>query len=284
LLRLGVQVSISGKIYKAVDRAAELGCNTMQIFSRNPRSFRRKPHDKPDIEEFRKRRSQAKISPLVIHTVYTLNLASANKRFYRFSIRDFIRDLQDAQALGAELVVTHVGSFKRSSYEQGLNRVIGALEKILARTPASITLLLENISGSGHWIGSRFSEMAYIIDKLGKPSNLGICLDTCHVFSAGYNIREEEGLSGMVGEIDSLIGIDKLKIIHLNDTRDKLGSRRDRHWDIGQGEIGKEGFKRFINHPSLRDIPFILETPKKKDDDDARNLEVVRKLYDGALL
>ena len=280
MLRLGVQVSISGKIYKAVDRAAELGCNTMQIFSRNPRSFRRKPQLASDIDEFRKRRKEAKISTLAIHTVYTINLASSDKRFYRFSIRDFIRDLHDAKNLGAELVVTHVGSFKRSSYEEGIKRVIGALEKILAKSPKGITLLLENISGSGHWIGSRFAELAYIMDKLGKPSNLGLCLDTCHVFSAGYNIREEEGLANLVTEIDSLLGLDRLKLIHLNDTKDKLGSRRDRHCDIGEGEIGKEGFKRFINHPAIRNVPFILETPKKKEGDDSRNLAAVRKLYD----
>jgi deoxyribonuclease-4 len=279
MLRLGVQVSISGKIYKAVDRAAELGCNTMQIFSRNPRSFRRKPQLGADIDEFRKRRKEAKISPLAIHTVYTLNLASSNKRFYRLSIRDFIRDLHDAKNLGAELVVTHVGSFKRSSYEEGIKRVIGALEKILSKAPQGITLLLENVSGSGHWIGSRFAELAYIMDKVGKPSNLGLCLDTCHVFSAGYNIKEEEGLDNLVTEIDSLLGLDKLKLIHLNDTKDKLGSRRDRHCDIGEGEIGKEGFKRFINHPAIRDVPFILETPKKKEDDDLRNLNMVRELY-----
>ncbi|MBN2119825.1 MAG: deoxyribonuclease IV [Candidatus Omnitrophica bacterium] len=283
MLRLGVQVSISGKIYKAIDRIVELGCNTMQIFSRNPRSFRRKPQEKDDLDEFVKRRKKADINPLAIHAVYTLNLASYNKRFYRFSVRDFIRDMHDAHDLGAELMVTHVGSFKRSTYQDGIKRVIEALDKILKKSPPSVTLLLENISGSGHWIGSHFSELAYIIDKLGRPKNLGICLDTCHVFSAGYNLSEEEGLNNLVTEIDSLIGLDRLKLIHLNDTRDTLGSKKDRHWHIGEGQIGKEGFRRFINHPKLRTVPFILETPKKEETDDTRNIEAVRSLYDGRL-
>ena len=251
----------------------------MQIFSRNPRSFRRKPQEPDDVKEFRRLREAANIYPLVVHTVYTLNLASSNKIFYRFSIRDFIRDLADAQNLGAELVVTHIGSFKRSSYQHGLDRAIQALDKILKKAPSGITLLLENISGSGHWIGHRFSELSYIIEKLGKPPNLGVCLDTCHVYSAGYNIREEEGLNGLVTEIDSLIGLDRLRLIHLNDSRDKLGSRRDRHFHIGEGEIGMEGFQRLINHPKLREVPFILETPKKEDADDLRNLQTVRKLF-----
>jgi len=281
LLRLGVQVSIAGKISKAVDRAAELGCNTMQIFSRNPRSFRRKPQDGEDIRDFRKRREEEKIYPLAIHAVYTQNLASSNKIFHRISIRDFIRDLGDAQNLGAELVVTHIGSFKRSTYQEGTRRVIKALDTILKRAPYGITLLLENTSGSGHWLGSRFSELAYIIDKLRGPKNLGICFDTCHAFSAGYNIRDEEGLSGLISEIESLIGMDRLKLIHLNDTKDKLGSHKDRHQDIGQGQIGLDGFRRIVNHPKLNKTPFILETPKKADEDDLRNLETVRSLYEG---
>ena len=281
MLRLGVQVSISGRIYQAVDRAAALGCNTLQIFSRNPRAFRKKPLNRADAREFRKRREKAGLFPLVIHSVYTQNLASASKRFHGVSIRDFIKDLGEAKALGADLVVTHTGSFKRSTYEKGIMRVIEALEVILKKTPEGITVLLENTSGSGHWLGHRFSQLAYIMEKVGKPKNLGICLDTCHAFSAGYNIREQEGLGKLVTEIESLIGLERLKLIHLNDTRDRLGSRRDRHWHIGQGQIGEDGLSRIINHPKLRDLPFILETPKRADEDDLSNLETVRRLYEG---
>ena len=283
MLRLGVQVSIAGRIYKAVERAAELGCNTMQIFSRNPRSFKRRLYLPEEIKEFRERRKKTKIYPLFIHTVYTLNLASSDSRFYRLSIRDFIRDLGEAQNLGAEFVVTHIGSFKRSSRQEGLSRVIRALEKILKKIPFSLKLLLENTSGSGHWLGADFKEIAYIIEELGRPENLGICLDTCHAFSAGYNLREERGLSQLISEIDYFIGLERLRLIHLNDSKDKLGSRRDRHFHIGEGQIGEEGFRRIINHPKLKNLPFILETPKNKEEDDFKNLEKVRRLYEHKL-
>ena len=283
MLKLGVQVSIAGKIYKAVDRARELGCNTMQIFSRNPRSFKRKYLNKKDIEEFRKRRKEAKINPLIIHTVYTQNLASSNKRFYNLSIRDFIKDLGEAQSLGAEFVITHMGSFKKSTLKDGLRRVILALERILRKTPYNINILLENTSGSGHWLGSKISQIGYIIENLGKPKNLGMCLDTCHAYCAGYDIRTEKGLNILLEEIEHFVGIERLKVIHLNDTKDPLSSHKDRHWHIGEGRIGLEGFKRIINHPLLKRLPFILETPKKEEEDDLRNLETVRRLYNSSI-
>ena len=279
MLRLGVQVSISGGLSKAIERAKILGCNTIQIFSRNPRSFKRVLRTEEEIEEFREKRRQAKIYPLFIHTVYTLNLASPDARFYRLSIRDFIRDLKDAQHLGSEFVVTHIGSFKGSSREKGIKRVIRALENILSKMPSSLTLLLENTSGSGHWLGADFKEIAYIINSLGKSEKIGVCLDTCHAFSAGYNLREARGLRELLGEIDDYIGLNKLKLIHLNDSQDKLGSYKDRHFHIGEGYIGEEGFRRIINHTQLKNLPFILETPKKKEEDDFRNLEKVRRLY-----
>ncbi len=279
MLRLGVQVSISGRLSKAVERAKVLGCNTIQIFSRNPRSFKRVLRAEEEIEEFKKKRREARIYPLFIHTVYTLNLASSDTRFYRLSIRDFIRDLRDAQDLGAEFIVTHIGSFKRSSRQKGIKRVIRALENILGKMPSSLTLLLENTSGSGHWLGADFKEIAYIINSLGKPKKIGVCLDTCHAFSAGYNLREAKGLRELLREIDCYIGLDRLRLIHLNDSQDKLGSYKDRHFHIGEGYIGEEGFRRIINHTQLKNLPFILETPKKKEEDDFRNLEKVRRLY-----
>jgi deoxyribonuclease IV len=280
-IKVGVHVSISGRIANAVEQAVRLGCNTFQMFSRNPRSFKRKRLSKDDIGEFRRLKEKSKISPAVVHAVYTQNLASKDKRLHNLSIRDFIKDMAIAEGLGAELVVTHLGSYKGSSYDAGVKRVLYALDKILKKAPTGVTLLLENISGSGNWIGARFSEMAKIIDSLGKPDNLGICLDTCHAFCAGYDLKEDEGLNILVKEIDSLIGINKLQLIHLNDARDPLGSKRDRHADIGKGFIGKEGISRIINHPLLRNIPFVLEPPKESDEDDLRNIKSVRDLYKG---
>ncbi len=279
MLKIGVQVSIAGKIYKSVERAVSLGCTAMQIFSRNPRSFKRKILTADDIDIFRRARKNAGLSPLVIHAVYTQNLAASDDKFHRRSVESLIKDLKDAAALDADFMVVHPGSFKGSTYDKGIKKVVYALGEILKTAGSNLTVLLENVSGSGSWLGSRFSELAFIIDKVGCPENLGICFDTCHAFSAGYDIRQDEGLRNLISEIDSSIGADKVKLVHLNDTRDSLGSHKDRHYHIGQGQIGLEGFKRLINHPKFKDKPFILETPKKNDNDDIMNLEVVKELY-----
>ena len=256
----------------------------MQIFSRNPRQQRKDLIDSQDAARFKKLAKKEKISPVVIHSPYLLNLASSRQSFYKITIREFIIDLSEADKLGASYLVTHMGSYKGGTESGGLLRVANALNKILKETKGLKTkILLENTSGSGDWLGYTFSHQGLIFKKIHQPDRVGICLDTAHAWAAGYKVNQKAGLEEMVEEIDKEVGLQMLKVIHLNDTREELNSRRDRHYDIGKGKIGERGFSRIINHPKLKDSAFILETPKEKEGDDLENLRVVRKLYNHEL-
>jgi deoxyribonuclease-4 len=280
LLKLGVHVSIAGKIYNSVERATEFGCNTMQIFSRNPRQWRKASLEEEEVETFKKKVKKAKINPVVIHIPYTLNLASSKHKFYKITIREFILDLLEADKLKADYLVTHIGSFKGGTEKGGLLRIVNALKKILKETKDVKTMvLLENTSGSGHWLGYNFSHLRFILEGLDWNERIGICLDTAHAWAAGYKIDDIKGVNSLVEEIDREVGIARLKVIHLNDTKEDLGSKHDRHYAIGEGKIGKKGFSAILNHSKLKDLPFILETPKKSEEDDIKNLKTVRKLY-----
>ena len=282
MLRLGVHVSIAGKIYKSIDRAVELGCNTMQIFSRNPRQWRKSLLSDEDVERFKREVKKSKINPVVIHIPYLLNLATVRRSFFKITIGEFISDLIEADRLEADYLVTHMGSYKGGTEEGGLSRIIQALNKILKETKEVKTkVLIENTSGSGHWLGYKFSHQKIVLDGLNRPEAVGICLDTAHAWAAGYKIDEPRGLKALLDEIDQEVGLERLKVIHLNDTQEELGSLRDRHFDIGKGKIGRKGFNLIVNHSKLRELPFILETPKNSDDEDKENLNVVRSLYKG---
>ena len=276
---LGVHVSIEGKIYQAIDRAQELGCNTMQIFSRNPQRWRDAALAAPDIEEFKRRREKSKIKLIFVHIPYLINLASPNPRLYKVSIKAYIEDILEAQKLKIDYIVTHMGSHKDTSEQAGIKRLIRALNKILEATKNSrVGILLENTAGSGSWLGYKFTHQRMILGGLKNKERVGLCIDTAHAYLAGYDISTRKGLKLFLDEIEEMVGISLVKLVHLNDTADKLGSHHDRHEHIGKGNIGLEGMKRIINHPKLRGLPFILETPKKAIGDDAMNLNTVKKL------
>lgn len=259
MLRLGVHVSIAGKIYKSVDRATELGCNTMQIFSRNPRQWRKTALSEEAIRVFKKKVKKANIIPVVIHIPYLLNLATVKRSFFKVTVREFIADLIEADKLSADYLITHMGSFKGGTEKGGLLRITQALNKILKETRGIKTkVLLENTSGSGHWLGYKFSHQRFILERLNRPKAVGICLDTAHAWAAGYRINHPKGLDSLLAEIDQEVGLKRLKVIHLNDTKEELGSLRDRHYGIGGGKIGRRGFNLIVNHPRLRDLAFIL--------------------------
>jgi deoxyribonuclease-4 len=276
---LGVHVSTAGGINEALGRASELGCNTMQIFSRNPQQWRESSLSQEDIDSFRRKRAKLKISPFFVHIPYLINLASPNPNLYKASIEAYIEDIQEAQKLKVDYIVTHMGSHKNTTEEEGLERLIKALNKILQKTAtAEVKLLLENTAGSGSWLGYTFSHQARVLREVEDKKRIGLCLDTAHAYLAGYDLSTKEGLERMLDEIDTLVGADTIKLIHLNDAKDKLDSHRDRHEHIGKGNIGLEGMRRIINHPLLRDLAFILETPKDSDDADEKNLKVVKSL------
>lgn len=279
MLKLGVHVSIAGNIYKAAERAQKLGCSTMQIFSRNPRQWRKTSLSSEDIKLFKARVKSARIKPVVIHIPYTLNLAAVKKSFYKITIREFIADLIEAGKLGADYLVTHMGSYKGGTERGGLLRMVNALNKILKATEGvKTTILLENTSGSGNWLGYKFTHQGFVLERLNAPQRVGLCLDTAHAWAAGYKIDNAAGLNELLEEIDRATGIERLKVIHLNDTPEGLGSFKDRHLAIGEGKIGVRGFKGLLNHPRLKRLAFILETPKASENDDLKNLRTVIKL------
>ncbi|MBM3248223.1 MAG: deoxyribonuclease IV [Candidatus Omnitrophica bacterium] len=278
-MRLGVHVSIADKIYNSIDRAKGLGCNTMQIFSRSPREFRGIPLKLGDCEEFKRRRKKSNIKPIFVHMPYLVNLASPDNKLYRTSIKLYIDSIKDADALGAEYIVTHMGSHKGSGEENGLRRFSNAIDAILDKTKGSkVSILLENTSGSGFSLGHNFHQQKIVIDQIEDKSRIGICLDTCHAFTAGYDIATKEGLKETVAQLDGQVGLKYLKLIHLNDARDDFGTLRDRHEHIGKGKIGMEGFRNIVNHPKLKNVPFVLETPKASEKDDIMNLKAIRSL------
>ncbi len=276
---LGVHVSGAGRIYESLNRAHDLKCQTMQIFSRNPQQWQVEPLNTKDIEEFKSRRKKFKINPVFVHISYLINLASPNPRLYAGSVRAYIEDMREAEKLEVDYIVTHMGSHKETSEEAGIKRLVAALNKILDKTAGSrVGILLENTSGSGSWLGYKFEHQEKILAGLKEKSRVGLCLDTAHAYLAGYDLSTKAGLESMLDEIERLVGIKLIKLIHLNDAHGALASHHDRHDHIGKGSIGLEGMKRIINHPKLKNIPMILETPKDEESSDTMNLALVRKL------
>ncbi|MDD5108498.1 MAG: deoxyribonuclease IV [Candidatus Omnitrophica bacterium] len=277
---LGVHVSGADKIYQTLDIAHSLGCDTMQIFSRSPQSWRNGSQIAPeDIKEFIARRKKYKIDPVFIHISYLINLASPDVRLYHGSIQAYIEDIQEADKLGADYIVTHMGSHKETTEDAGIKRLVEALNKIIEKTKDSkVGILLENTSGSGSWLGYRFYHQHKIIKGIKEKSRVGLCLDTAHAYLAGYNLKTKAGFEKMIDEIDEMVGAKLIKLIHLNDAAGELGCHHDRHDHIGLGHIGLAGMKRIINHSKLKNIPMILETPKSTKNSDRENLALVRKL------
>ncbi|MDP3786436.1 MAG: deoxyribonuclease IV [Candidatus Omnitrophota bacterium] len=275
-MRLGVHVSIAGHIYEAADRAAQLGCNTFQIFSRNPRGWETTELDPEDAEEFKKRCKSHKISPVVVHIPYLINLCSPEDDLWKKSLDAYIEDIKRADMLGADYFVTHLGSPKGKGIEYGIARFSKGMNEAVTSAKPKLMILLENTAGSGDSLGSKFEHLKSIMDNV--KWKLGVCLDTAHAFEAGYNDSTEVGLNAMIKQVDKLIGADKIKVVHFNDSKSEFDSHYDRHWHIGKGNIGAQGMRRIINHPKLKDCAFILETPKETDKDDKMNLTAVRKM------
>ena len=280
-VRLGVHVSIAGSLERSVDRGLELGCNTFQIFSRNPRSWARTPLRADVGEAFISARRKTDIKPVVVHSSYLVNLASSDDSIVSKSIESLKEDMERACLLGVEYVVTHIGSARGLTLSQGLKRVILALGDVLSKyRPGGPILLLENTAGHGDLVGGKVEEVGSIISELGDD-RIGFCLDTCHAFARGYELRSDSALDFLEEKVEREIGLDRLRLIHLNDSKGDIGMHRDRHEDIGAGYIGLEGFRRMLRHSLFRGRPWILETPRESDEDDRRNLAVVRGIVAG---
>jgi len=276
--RLGVHTSIGGGIHLSVKRANVLGCNTVQIFSHNPRQWMVGIIPKDSVSLFKYLRKFHDIDPVFIHTSYLINLASSEDRIREKSKELLIRELNLADLLGGDYVVLHPGSASGDAEGVARRRAIGALREVSTVKVWKARVLLENTAGERGDISCTMKDLHEIIKMTDSPVIGGICLDTCHAFQAGYELRSVEGLSRLAEEIKVYIGAELVKLIHLNDSKRDFYSRVDRHEHIGEGAIGKEWLEKLINHPLFRNTPMILETPKKSDEDDIRNLDTVREL------
>ncbi len=277
-MRLGVHVSIAGGVLEAVARAKGLGCTTMQIFSRSPRGGPAPKLSAEDAKRFDQQRRAAGIDPLAVHGPYIINLASPESRMWAQSVRLYQEEYTRAQALGAQYLVTHVGSHRGEGETAGIQRVAEAVSRTLDRAQRRVMILLENTAGSGQGLGFQMEQLAEIRSRVQGAQRVGICLDTAHLFAAGYPIHTAKGLEELLETFDRVVGREQLRLIHLNDSKVPFASHVDRHWHIGKGHIGEEAFRRIVTHPRLRDVPFILETPKTTEVEDQRNLATVRRL------
>lgn len=274
-VRVGVHTSIAGGISKAVDRAASLNCTTLQIFSHNPRQWRKNSISPEEAKRFRLLRQKYDITPVFIHVSYLINLASRSTEILRKSIDLLSYELDNADAIDAEYIVLHTGSAAGQDGHKARARAAKAIGKAVSSHQHRASVLLENTAGEKGDITSSITALAEIIDICKCDLIAGICVDTCHAFSSGYDLTSGEGVEKLVGEIKKYIGLDKLKLIHLNDSKRPLGSGVDRHEHIGQGFIGIKGFRNLLRDARISKVPMVLETPKKNEGDDRRNLNKV---------
>lgn len=276
--RIGVHTSIAGGIHLSLERAHELGCTTLQIFSHNPRGWAVGRRTGDEIQAFRELRDRYDLAPVVVHTSYLINLASRDSNLLMKSIRMTVKEMDLADEIGADYVVLHTGSASGDDPGDARRKAAACLREVSGSGSWKAGLLLENTAGERGDITSRIRDLAEIMDAVPGELIAGICLDTCHAYSAGYDISSGKGIRSLFDEIESGPGREKLKVLHVNDCKGTLGSGRDRHEHIGEGAIGIKGFARLLNHPYVADIPLILETPKKTEEDDPRNLRTIMEL------
>jgi deoxyribonuclease-4 len=276
--RLGVHTSIAGGLHLSLESAKALGCNTVQIFSHNPRGWAVKTISEEDVAIFKLLRQRFNISPLYIHTSYLINMASRDNILRKKSINLFVIEMDRASAIGADYVILHAGSASGDDRHIARERAIGALNEVASIGRWKAGLLIENTAGERGDISSTIVDLSEILAGVRRTLISGVCIDTCHAFAAGYEIRNDIGIQKISNEIKKYIGLDKVKLIHLNDSKCDVGSGIDRHEHIGLGKIGATGLRQFINFTSFKDIPLILETPKKKESDDVINLKKVRDM------
>ncbi len=282
MMRLGAHESIGGGLHKAFDRAQSVGCETLQIFVKSNRSWAVKPLTEKDIERFKAKAEETGIQPVVAHTSYLLNLGTPDDTLWKRSRDTLIIELERCEALGVPYLVLHPGSHVGTGEEAGLARVAQALGEVHAATPGfRAQILLETTAGQGTNLGYRFEHLGWLLEHTPTGERMGVCLDTCHVFAAGYELRTPEGYADTMEAFDRIVGLERLLALHLNDSKGDLGSRKDRHEHIGKGHIGLEGFRHVLNDSRLANLPGLLETPKSDDlHEDRENLVVLRSLVE----
>jgi len=279
-MRFGFHISIAGGFSKIVERALLRGCETIQFFSRNPRGWKYSPLNKKEVEEFRSSVRSSTLFPVFLHMPYLPNIASFKSKFYKRSIRSIATDLHRAELLGAQYLIVHIGHRMESPEDQAIEAVSQGIDQAFERVKNEVILLLENTAGQGTEIGSSFDQIKKIIEGVHDHQRMGVCLDTAHTFEAGYDLSNKDGIDRTLEKFDQTIRLKRLHLLHLNDSKTPLGSRKDRHWHIGEGYIGLEGFRNLVNHPLLNHLPGIMETPRKDTVEDLKNMKVIRSLVE----
>lgn len=287
--RLGAHLSIAGGLPRAVDRAEASRCEALQIFTKSAGQWRARPLPRDEIVRFRQRVEESGIRPVIAHNSYLINLAAANPALRAQSIAALGEEMDRAEALGLDGLVMHPGSYTTGDEAGGLRLIADGLRGLLrARRRMRLRILLEHTAGQGTNLGHRFEHLRSILEDLGGTERVGVCLDTCHLLASGYDLRSPDGYAGTFRLFDRIVGLGRIKVFHLNDSRRPCGSRIDRHEHIGKGCLGLDPFRRLLHDPRFADLPMLLETPKldtpesrrRSDLDpwDARNLRTLRRL------
>ena len=274
-MHLGAHVSCSGGIHTAIDRIEQIGGDAVQLFTQSPRAWRPTNHDPANLERFKERRAEVGLQGVVCHALYLVNLASPNDEIYEKSVTTMRHTVDVACAIDADAVVFHVGSHLGSGFEAGLDRVLPAIEQVLDRCSDTTWLCMENSAGAGGTIGRSLDELATILERLDRHPRLGVCLDSCHLYVSGYDVTDREELDRLLDELDGTIGLDRLRCLHVNDSKAPLGSNRDRHDNVLDGLMG-EKLGVFLGHPALQGLPALLEVPGR--DNKGPDAEQIRKL------
>ena len=276
-IRIGAHVSISGGMDKAIERQEEIGGNCGQIFAGSPRTWSVSEYDEDEGQEFQDLRDEQDQNPYVILSTYLVNLATPKDDLFEKSLDCLQSELDAASTLGVEYVVFHPGAHTGSGRDAGVKRIAEGIDNL--DIPENVTLLLENTAGKGTTLGKSMGELREMIEEAETDSEkVGVCIDTCHAHAAGYELKEKEGFEDFIQEIKEDIGLEKIKVLHLNDSKDEKGSEKDNHQDIGCGNIGDEGFSNIVNAEEFEDLPMVLETPSDKRDSYEENLEKILEL------
>jgi deoxyribonuclease IV len=276
---IGAHVSTAGGLPNAIERAEERRCEAIQIFNQSPRMWRPTRYSEDDFAAFREALGRSPVEVVAIHMIYLINPAAKDTEMRRKSLDSLTHALRVGDGIGALGVVVHPGALKDDTRTNARRRAINLIKEALARSERC-PIIYENTAGSPQLLGRDFDETAELIERTGGPRRLGLCIDSCHLFATGYDIRTPEGVGTLVDEIDTKVGLEQLKLLHVNDATDPLGSNRDRHAPIGKGEIGRKGFRAFLGEPRLQVVPAVLEGPGIDGHDVARkDVQLIRRLW-----
>src|SRR3954451_7207018 len=276
---IGAHVSTGGGLSKAIERAEEMRCESIQVFNQSPRMWRPTRYSEDDFAEFREAMDTSKVQVVAIHAIYLINPATNDREMRKKSLDSLTHALRVGDGIGAMGVVIHPGALKADNRTNARKRAVKLIKEALAETERC-PILYENTAGSPQLLGLDFDETAELIDKTGGPKRLGLCIDSCHLHATGYDVRTPQGMKALVDEIDAKIGLDQLKLLHVNDSRDARGSNRDRHTALGKGEIGRKGMRAFLGEPRFQGLPAVFEGPGLDGGAPSReDVQVMRRLW-----